>query len=84
MLAPIKKIVTIEVLESKNDDVVGYIHEIGDDFVTIKSIDTYGSYDGDTVIKLEDITHLICDSEQEATLDKLVRHDLVTQKEVFS
>jgi hypothetical protein len=66
-----KKIVTIEILNSKVDDAVGYVTSIENHIVTLILIDNYGYKDGSMLINMNDITHIVCDSSQEEALNIL-------------
>lgn len=69
-----KKIVSIELLESGNEDVVGYVDFIEKDSLSVKLVNTYGEYDGNALMDIRDITHLICDSDEEKARDLLVTY----------
>lgn len=65
------KIISVELLESGVNNAVGYVESFSNEFVSIKQVNEYGDYDGLCLIKLDDITHLVCDSEEENSLDLL-------------
>jgi hypothetical protein len=64
-------IITFQLCDSGETDITGFILEIADNVVKIKKVDNYGNDDGESVILLEDITLLICNSNRECSL-KLV------------
>ena len=68
------KIVSIEIKGSGNEDIAGYVETMEEDFVTIKVVDYYGLFDGEAIVEMSNITHLICDGGREATLNKLVQY----------
>lgn len=62
-------IVCGEMLDSENDDFQGYVTKIDNaSHVRIQSVDDYGRINGIQIIKIDDITHLACDSDNEAAL----------------
>lgn len=62
-----KKIITLELCESRNSDATGKVIEVGGK-VIIENIDQYGKTDGISIVALQDITYLICDGEYERGL----------------
>ena len=69
-----EKIVSIELMESGNEDIVGYVKVMEGNFLTIKTVDYYGLFDGETIVEKDNITHLVCDGGREAVLNKLVQY----------
>ena len=67
-----KKICTIELFEDPQCTLSGMIREIRDNFLVICAIDQSGAQDGLSVIKIEDISCLIFDSEDERRLRRLM------------
>ncbi len=65
------RIVSIELLNSGYDDVVGFVDEIFDNKCIIKLVDEYGYEDGYSCIKISDITQVVFDSERENLFLKL-------------
>ncbi len=53
-------IVNIELLGSNNTDEMGFVQDITDDIVTIKSIDDYGKENGISFFNINDISYLAC------------------------
>lgn len=66
-----KQIVSIEILKSGYDDVVGFVDQLKDNSCIVKQIDEYGYEDGMSYIKLTDITQISCNSLDERKLLKL-------------
>lgn len=66
-----RKVISLELLESGIDDVVGIVEDITDEFCKIKQIDQYGMYDGFSFVKINDITQISYDSQEEKTVLKL-------------
>lgn len=67
----LNKIVSIELLKSGYDDVVGFVDEICDNKCTVKLVDEYGYEDGYSFILISDITQVMLDGERENLLQKL-------------
>lgn len=65
------KIVSIELLNSGIDDVVGFVDEIQENKCTIKLVDEYGYEDGYSCILISDITQVMFNGEKESLLLKL-------------
>lgn len=65
------KIVSIELLDSGYDDVVGFIDKIENGQCRIKQIDEYGYEDGYTYVMLNDITQVTYQSEYEKRIMNL-------------
>ncbi len=66
-----QKIVSLELLESDNDDIIGFVDSLQSGLARISTIDEYGKSDGVSFIKTDDITHAVCDSENEIALKTL-------------
>lgn len=69
-----RKIVKIEILNSENDDVIGYVEEINNNILTVELVDYYGLKDGRAIIDIENINYLECDSEYERARELLVNN----------
>ncbi|MCH5298018.1 MAG: hypothetical protein J1E85_10175 [Ruminococcus sp.] len=67
----LNKIVSIELLNSGYDNVVGFVDEIYNNKCTIKLVDEYGYDDGYSCIIISDITQIVLDSERESLFLKL-------------
>lgn len=59
------KILSLELLNSEINDVVGFVENIDENLCTIKQVDLYGNEDGISYIKLNDITQISFDSDDE-------------------
>ena len=57
--------VSIEILNSGLDDIVGFIEECSEDICKVRQIDQYGQEDGFSFVTLCDITQISCNSEVE-------------------
>ena len=66
-------IVSIELLHSGNNDVVGNVLAIEDTVCILRNIDAYGNEDGKTYIRLQDITQLVCASQDEVRISRLLK-----------
>lgn len=55
-------IVEIFLYNGGDDNVIGYIEYIDDYYVKIKTYDEYGNFDGYSVVKLDDIKMILCNS----------------------
>lgn len=66
-----KRIMAIELLESGNNDAIGYIHGFSSSHCTVQQISELGEFDGYTTIKLEDISFVIYNSEEQKVLEIL-------------
>ena len=67
----LSKVVSIELLNSGINNVVGIVDEICDNKCTIKLVDEYGYEDGYSFILVSDITQVMFDGETENLLLKL-------------
>lgn len=63
--------VSIELFHSESDDLQGFVADIQGDMVTIEQLDDDGKKDGNSVISLEDITDVVCDSDLQMALKLL-------------
>ena len=64
-------ITSIELLNSGYDDVVGFVKSVGDQVCKIEQIDEYGFEDGSSLIRIDDITQLCCESQDERRIARL-------------
>lgn len=69
-----KLIVSIELLDSEINDSRGFVKTIDDYDILVDQIDYYGESDGLTVINLDDISEVTCDSVREQALKILYDH----------
>lgn len=60
--------VSIELMDSDCDDVQGFVLDVQDVTVMIEQVNDDGEPDGITVVSVEDITCVTCDSEKETAL----------------
>ncbi len=67
----LSKIVSIELLNSGYDNIVGFVDEIHNNKCTIKLIDEYGYEDGYCCSVIDDITQVMFDGEKESLILKL-------------
>lgn len=66
-------IITIEFNDSGYSDISGFVLEAGDGYSRIHEVTDYGEDDGETIISLEHISKIACNSEDEIKLKIL--HD---------
>lgn len=69
-----QKVVSIELRESDSYDVKGMVTALDDHAVFIHQLTGDGAFDGDTVVLLEDITEVCCDSQSEQSVKLLLEH----------
>ena len=60
--------------DSGNDDLQGYVTTVEDGLVTIEQLSDDGSPDGESVVSFEDITYIVCDSDNEIALKLLAEN----------
>lgn len=65
-------VVSVELLDSSFSNIDGLVKRIEGESVTFEEYDQYGEFDGVSIICLNDITHLVCDSEDESCLKQLI------------
>lgn len=70
-----KHIVSIELLESGFNDIVGLIYEICDNQCKIEQFDEYGNKDGFSYVSIESITKITLLSSEEKRIEKLLRRN---------
>ena len=68
-----QKIVSIELHDSDNTDVLGYVEALGDQLCLVRELNRSGGDEGVSALDLEAITMLSCDGEEERALAELVR-----------
>ena len=66
-----EKVISIELLQSGYDDVCGIIRSFDNDICTVQQIDQYGYDNGVSYIRLNEITQLSLDSEDEHNIGVL-------------
>ncbi|MNL56261.1 hypothetical protein D3C87_1797400 [compost metagenome] len=64
-------ILTIQLFESGENDIQGFVSKIGEKDLLIKKIDEYGKEDGIAIVIIDNITSIVCDSEEEIVLKML-------------
>lgn len=64
-------IISIELMNSGYDDLQGYVNDVQGEMVMIQQIGDNGEFDGDTILSIDDITCVTCDSEKEIALKLL-------------
>jgi hypothetical protein len=65
-------VVSVELLDSSFNNIDGLVKSIEGESITFEEYDQYGGFDGVSIICLNDITHLVCDSEDESCLKLLI------------
>lgn len=68
-----KLIVSLEILESGYDDIVGFVDSVENGLCKIKQIDEYGDDNGDSFVSLLDITQISCNSSDEKIIHSLCK-----------
>ncbi|MDP2813508.1 MAG: hypothetical protein Q8N92_03570 [Erysipelotrichaceae bacterium] len=68
-----KKVVTIELIDSDNNDAIGFVEQINDKCCTVSMLNDYGEEDGVSIFNVSDISHLSCGGDDELVLKQL--HD---------
>jgi hypothetical protein len=67
-------VVSVEIHYSECDDVQGFVADIQDGFLRIEQLDEYGNPDGVSTISFEDITCIVCDSDNEMSIKLLAEN----------
>lgn len=68
--------ISVELLSSEYNDLQGYVLGVEEDRVIIEQLDGYGNKDGYSVVALNDITFVYCDSDKEIALKLLSQNPL--------
>lgn len=66
-----RNIISIELIDSGYDDIVGFVCNIDNDMLKIEQIDEYGYDDGYSYINISDITQISYNSQDEKRIFKL-------------
>ena len=66
-----KEIVSIELLDSGYDDIVGFVEQVRDETCVIQQINCDGQTDGHSLLFIDDISQIECESQDEIQLKKL-------------
>jgi hypothetical protein len=61
-------VATIELLDSNLEDVKGFIDDVAEDTVKIRKLNQYGESDGYSIVYIDDISFITCDSDDEHAL----------------
>lgn len=69
-----KRVVSIELLNSGKEDIVGFVENLTTEQYVIRQYDEYGEEDGISYIKKEDISQISFDSEDEIRLLRIIRY----------
>ena len=64
-------VVSIELMNSGYDDIQGFVSSVQGPMVVIEQVNDDGEFDGDTVVSIDDITCITCDSEKESAVKLL-------------
>ena len=67
-----KKVVSIELVSSNVEDVIGVPVEINENICKVFLVDEYGVYDGYALFDICDITQISVSSDEEKTIEKLM------------
>lgn len=59
------KVVSIELCESGINDIVGFVEKVEENVFSVRQVDSYGCSDGISVARIEDISLISCDAEEE-------------------
>lgn len=68
-----KQIVSVELLDSGYDDVIGFVESLEREVCVIKQIDEYGQEDGYSYISINDITQVSYSTQDEKRIMKLLK-----------
>lgn len=66
-----KEIVSIELLDSGYDDIVGFVEQASDETCVVQQINRDGKADGYSLLFMDDISQIECESQDEIQLQKL-------------
>lgn len=64
-------VVGIELCNSGNNDLTGFVTNFQEPYVVVKQINDNGQDDGESIVNFNDITCITCDSEREIALKSL-------------
>ena len=67
------RIASLELNDSDNFDLVGFVVSVEDGLCRFKQIDAYGAEDGDAFARVADVTQVVYDSHEENRILKLRR-----------
>lgn len=66
-----KEIVSIELLDSGYDDIVGFVEQVSDETCVVQQINLDGKTGGYSLLYMDDISQIECESQDEIRLQKL-------------
>lgn len=73
-----RKLIGVNTPEINWDElIIGYITEINDDCIIINEVDEYGTFIGNTLIRINDILHICSDSRYIRDLHDLQNHNCI-------
>lgn len=62
------KVISITLFDNEDVDLSGYVEKFNDELIWINALDSYGEEDGKCIVRVDDITFLSCDTEDEIAL----------------
>lgn len=65
-------VVSIQLLRSGYDDVIGIVKELEGEHLTINELDEYGKSLGEVIVDIRTITQIACDTEDEHPIGQLI------------
>jgi len=68
-------VLSIQLLNSGYDDVIGTVKNVEDGFLHINVLDEYGICSGETTLELQTITRIACDTEDEHPIYQLMNFE---------
>ena len=66
-----QKIMSVELFDSNNQDIIGTVSEFTSEFCTVNQISEYGEPDGYSTFRLEDISYIVYHSEEQKLIEVL-------------
>ncbi len=69
-------VMSVRLHQAEKLDVCGYIEQIGENTCTIRLLDFYGQEDGRTIVDINCITEIYCDTDDEQRLARLNRTNI--------
>ena len=65
------KVVTVELVDSGRNDIIGYVNKIEDETCFFDQRDDFGNMDGQAIVDISDITYISCDGDDESIIEIL-------------
>ena len=65
------ELVSIELLDSGYEDVVGFVEQVNDETCVVQQVNSDGKTDGFSLLFMDDISQIECESQDEIQLQKL-------------